>query len=117
MLVPVTRTQLPPTVVTVPGPGPSESHERADTPPLPDAAVPSKPTPPIPPASSENISGENGDDGYDEDGEADVDDEPRGRANGDPYSNLDGAFGNYLADEPRPMNAGGRQGDEDDLLF
>ncbi|KAJ7774674.1 adaptin N terminal region-domain-containing protein [Mycena maculata] len=114
VLVPVARTQLPPTVVTVPGPGPSESHERADTPPplvLPDEPVPSKPTPPIPPASDEK---ENGDHEYDEDAEPDADDEPRGRANDDPYSNLDGAFGNYIADEPRPI---GRQGDDDDLLF
>lgn len=37
----------------------------------------------------------------------------------DPYSNLDGAFGNYMADEPRPMAAsrGGRPNDDDDLLF
>jgi len=35
---------------------------------------------------------------------------------GDPYSNLGGAFGNYLGDanDPRPM-AGGKHGD--DLLF
>lgn len=41
-------------------------------------------------------------------------------AAGDPYSNLDGAFGNYMADEPRPMAAsgrGGRPNDDDDLLF
>ncbi|KAJ7774778.1 adaptin N terminal region-domain-containing protein [Mycena metata] len=117
VLVPVARTQLPPTVVTVAGPGPSESHDRADSPPpppvppLPDAPV-SKPTPPVPPPDS----GESGDASYDDEGEADADDEPRGRSS-DPYSNLDGAFGNYLADEPRPMNAGGRQGDDEDLLF
>lgn len=107
-------------MVTVPGPGPLESHERAATPPaasLPDVPTPSKPTPPTPPASGENLSGENGDEVYDDGDEPDADDEPRGRANNDPYSNLDGAFGNYLADEPRPMNAGGRQGDDDDLLF
>jgi len=116
VLVPVARTQLPPTVVTVAGPGPSESHDRADSPPpvppLPDAPVPSKPTPPVPPPESR----ESGDASYDDEGEADADDEPRGRSS-DPYSNLDGAFGNYLADEPRPMNAGGRQGDDEDLLF
>ncbi|KAJ7156019.1 adaptin N terminal region-domain-containing protein [Mycena crocata] len=119
VLVPLTRTQLPSTAVNVPGPGPSESHARAATPPppLPDAPVPPKPTPPIPPAG-DNLSGENGEEAYDEDGEADADDEPRGRpTNDDPYSNLDSAFGGYQADEPRPMNAGGRQGDDDDLLF
>lgn len=36
----------------------------------------------------------------------------------DPYSNMDGAFGNYMADEPQPMAAGkGSRGDLDDLLF
>jgi len=108
-------------MVTVSGPGPSESHERADTPPpLPDAPIPTKPTPAIPPEVGENPVAETRDEVYDDDGEADADDEPRGRSNDDPYSNLDGAFGNYLADEPRPMNAGGRggrQGDDDDLLF
>ncbi|KAJ7632574.1 adaptin N terminal region-domain-containing protein [Roridomyces roridus] len=117
VLVPVARTQLPPTVVNVPGPGPSESHERNETapPPVPDLPAPttSKPTPPTPPLSSENASGDATDDGSDDEGDAD--EEPRGRANADPYSNLDGAFGNYLADEPRPM--GGRQGDDEDLLF
>ncbi|KAJ7709950.1 adaptin N terminal region-domain-containing protein [Mycena rosella] len=119
VLVPVARTQLPPTVVTVSGPGPSESHDRADTPPppLPDAPVPPRPTPPIPPEAGEDPSGGSRDESYDDDGEADADDEPRGRSNDDPYSNLDGAFGNYIADEPRPMHAGGRQGDDEDLLF
>jgi AP-2 complex subunit beta-1 len=44
-------------------------------------------------------------------------DEGNARPNGkqDPYSNLDGAFGNYLADEPQPMAAGNRA--VDDLLF
>jgi len=45
---------------------------------------------------------------------------PVGPAAGDPYSNLDGAFGNYMADEPRPMAASSRAGrpnDDDDLLF
>lgn len=57
-------------------------------------------------------------DGHDE--EPDDDDEPTGASGNDPYSNLDGAFGGYMADEPRPMGAantrGGRHGD-DDLLF
>ena len=37
--------------------------------------------------------------------------------NTDPYSNLDGAFGNYIADEPRPMQNVQQSGIEDDLLF
>ncbi|KAF7363402.1 AP complex subunit beta [Mycena sanguinolenta] len=114
VLVPVARAHLPPAAVNVAGPGPVESHNRADTPPppLPDAPLPSKPTPPIPPQAGESAEGEPEDD--DDDGEAD---EPRGRPNDDPYSNLAGAFGNYMADEPQPMGAGGRQGDDEDLLF
>jgi AP-2 complex subunit beta-1 len=81
-----------------------------------------KPSPPIPPTSTtlSTVLGTDAapsDSGYDN-GEEDTDDEPRGP--GDPYSNLDGAFSNYLADEPQPITAGnhrGRHGDEDDLLF
>ena len=36
----------------------------------------------------------------------------------DPYANLGGAFGSYLADAPQPMNAAGsRSRPEEDLLF
>jgi hypothetical protein len=36
----------------------------------------------------------------------------------DPYSNIESAFGNYMADEPKPMVARkGPQGDLDDLFF
>ncbi|KAJ7273665.1 adaptin N terminal region-domain-containing protein [Mycena haematopus] len=116
VLVPVARTQLPPTTVNVAGPGPVESHDRTDTPPppLPDVPLPSKPTPLPPPQADDHGEIEAEDD--DDDGEAD---EPRGRTDDDPYSNLGGAFGNYMADEPRPMGAGasGRQGDDEDLLF
>ncbi|KAF7304845.1 AP complex subunit beta [Mycena kentingensis (nom. inval.)] len=101
----------PTATVSVEGPGPVESHQHAaDEPPPPppsDAAI-SKPTPPIPAASS----AEDEDDNSDDDGPPA---KPQQNSN-DPYSNLDGAFGNYLADEPRPM-AGQRQQDEDDLLF
>jgi AP-2 complex subunit beta-1 len=57
----------------------------------------------------------------DEDAGSDQDEgnvKPNGKQ--DPYSNLDGAFGNYLADEPQPIaasNRAGRHGDIDDLLF
>jgi hypothetical protein len=34
----------------------------------------------------------------------------------DPYANLDNAFGNYLADEPKPFRGKGQEGD-DELLF
>jgi hypothetical protein len=115
--VPIARTQLP-TAVNVPGPGPAELQDRPPTPPaLPDTQIANKPAPPIPP---ETTPGDDETSDADGDVEGD-DDEPRGRSNvTDPYSNLEGAFGNYLADEPRPMNAGGRggrQGDDDDLLF
>jgi hypothetical protein len=63
------------------------------------------------------LSTDTGDD-HEEDGGAD-DDEEAPRAVGDPYSNLDGAFGNYMADQPRPMTANnhGKTEDDDDLLF
>jgi AP-2 complex subunit beta-1 len=54
----------------------------------------------------------------DEDAGSDQDEgdaKPNGKH--DPYSNLDGAFGNYLADEPQPIAASNRAGDLDDLLF
>lgn len=68
--------------------------------------------PPVPKSKLEDES---------EDLESDQDeDTPKrnGSAVKDPYSNLDGAFGNYLADEPRPMGANNAgRNDEDDLLF
>lgn len=35
----------------------------------------------------------------------------------DPYANLDGAFGSYLADEPKPMANGSKSTGGDGLLF
>lgn len=55
-----------------------------------------------------------------DDAGSDQDDAGRVDSAADPYSNLDGAFSNYMADEPRPMAAssrGGRPNDDDDLLF
>jgi AP-2 complex subunit beta-1 len=106
----LTPAQLPPTVIHVPGPGPNESHSAqselltADNPELPEA-VASKP--------SLNQDGEDNESDQDE-GNA----EPQGGP--DPYSNLDGAFSNYLVDEPQPIaasNRAGRHNDLDDLLF
>jgi len=91
-----------------------ESHDRVDTPPPPDEPLPSKPTPPIPPRADSAETGEDDDDDADADAN---NDEPTGRKDDDPYSNLGGAFGTYMADEPQPMGAGGRQGDDEDLLF
>ncbi|KAK7467119.1 hypothetical protein VKT23_004178 [Stygiomarasmius scandens] len=114
VLVPLMRTQLPSTGVIVPGPGPTE----------PKPERPPSPSPidvPVPPSKSDSSA------------EASVtaasplpesasptEDSPiTGASTSDPYSNLDGAFGSYLVDEPRPM-AGthrGRHGEDEDLLF
>jgi len=113
VLIPLTPAHLPHTTVNVPGPGPTESHSTVTqsgfvttNTDLPEA-VPSK-------ESSLNQE-------EDEDAGSDQD-EGNVKSNGkqDPYSNLDGAFGNYLADEPQPIaasNRAGRHGDLDDLLF
>lgn len=99
VLVPVARLSLPPGAVNVPGPGPVESHrdQRSE---LEETAppLPTKSDLPATPSST------------------DEDDELIGESNGDdPYSKLDSAFGNYLADEPRPID--GRRHADDDLLF
>jgi len=114
-LVPLPRPQLPPTTITIPGPGPSEpripeSHS-VSTP--ADVTPATKPVPTV--LSSPTTS-------RDVDASSDHDDEDDGPpAAADPYSNLGGAFGNYLQNEPRPMAAGSqranRHGDLDDLLF
>lgn len=121
VLIPLAQTQLPPTAINVPGPGPNETHSLpanlVDANPA-DAVLP--PPPPETKAPQEHPPQTNG--GAEEDNEGsdvdDDDDEPAASRAKDPYSNLDGAFGNYLADEPRPMgtNARGRN-DIDDLLF
>ncbi|KAG6854317.1 hypothetical protein C0991_008212 [Blastosporella zonata] len=114
-LVPLPRPQLPPASINVPGPGPSESHNTS----VPENInLATKPSPPIPSSPTvSKVAGSTSDHGG-EDDEDDEDDGPRGA---DPYSNLDGAFGNYLQDEPRPMGTGNQQAsrhaDLDDLLF
>jgi AP-2 complex subunit beta-1 len=117
VLIPLARNTPAPANVSIPGPGPSETHTRK-SPPIPaDAGMnTSKPPPPIPTESNSgsndlldmNESTTSADDDDDDDAvthEAD-----------DPYSNMDGAFGSYLADEPQPMGKSQR-GDLDDLLF
>ncbi|KAF9227967.1 Adaptor protein complex beta subunit [Gyrodon lividus] len=132
VLVPLARPQLPSTTVTVSGPGPIEPHTRSQTGDgAPDA---SKPTPSLP-SGEGNLLGDNdstepqgrsggADDGYgdadgeDGDGDGDDDDIPNNNKVADPYANLDGAFGGYIADGPRPMAGHQRgNGDLDDLLF
>lgn len=51
----------------------------------------------------------------DDGGDGSDNEEVTQKRNDDPYSNLDSAFSNYLADEPKPMGA--RGGKDDDLLF
>lgn len=112
VLVSLPRVKLPHTVVSVPGPGPSEPKVQ-----IPSSLPESKPVLPTLDSTSTGtpspvvpISSEAGDNSSDQD-----DDVPAAAGAHDPYSNLEGAFGNYLADEPRPMT-GGRHND-DDLLF
>jgi AP-2 complex subunit beta-1 len=120
VLVPLTRTELPAAAIVVPGPGPPETHSDP-SPALPDTTG-TKPQPPIQNETPSSHLLETSETpmitprGDDSDGDEDGDDHVPPQGN-DPYSNLDGAFGNYLADEPRPMNHAGRNKEEDDLLF
>ena len=118
VLIPLTPVQLPPTAVQVPGPGPVESHAKNETSEAPDADAEDngETAPPPPPVAKTELEGE-----QEVDLESDQEEDAPARkrtAGSDPYSNLDGAFGNYLADEPRPMgtNSAGRN-EVDDLLF
>ena len=111
VLIPLAASQLPSSVVSVSGPGPVESHSSN----LIDG-------PPPPPASEKHSSNPQADENRQEepDGDAGSDQEAEpGNAGNDPYANLDGAFGNYLADQPRPIGATDRRArnDLDDLLF
>ncbi|KAF8163262.1 adaptin N terminal region-domain-containing protein [Crassisporium funariophilum] len=112
VLIGMTPVQLPPTVISVPGPGPNETHAAP-----PEAVSTDDAEAPPPPAPKDSRADDEDEDaaGSDQD---DGDAEPTGKR--DPYSNLDGAFGNYLADEPQPLganNRGGRHNEVDDLLF
>jgi hypothetical protein len=80
-----------------------------------------KPTPPIPRERSDDSDrlqdvGEGADIDASRDTGDDEEDEPPRQAN-DPYSNLDSAFGSYLADAPQPMAGRRNQDDDDDVLF
>ena len=112
VLIPLTPTQLPHTTINVPGPGPNESHSAqsgllaTDNSDLLEA---------VPPKESRPNEEEDEDAGSDQD-----EDNLKPNGKQDPYSNLDGAFGNYLVDEPQPIaasNRAGNHGDLDDLLF
>lgn len=123
------RPQLPTTTIAVAGPGPIEPHTRNQlTDASPDAqksepAVPSQTTNLLANDNSPTAEGRNSDGFGDEDAEAGVDgdddDDDIGNTRvADPYANLDGAFGGYLADQPQPI-VGRQKGnnDLDDLLL
>jgi len=105
-------TQLPLTEINVPGPGPIESHSPnhlEDPPPPPPVPEKRSPIPQTNEKQEELVDG---------DTSSDQEEETEPKVN-DPYANLGGAFGNYLADEPRPMAAMDGRGrkDLDDLLL
>ncbi|KAI6028363.1 adaptin N terminal region-domain-containing protein [Pisolithus orientalis] len=115
VILPLSRPHLPPTTITVQGPGPIE----------PTYVPPAEPSKLVASATSE-ASGQDLLDvdnaiarpgSYD--GEIDVDGEDEVPVKtGDPYANLDGAFGGYLADKPQPMSSGrGGNTNFDDLLL
>ena len=96
VLIPLPRVQLPSAPIVVRGPGPIE----------PDAPGDGEPSllPPVPPKGVELM------DDNAEDATSEQDDQEQASYDSrDPYANLDGAFGGYLADAPQPMN--------EDLLF
>lgn len=132
VLVPLARPQLPTTAVVVAGPGPIEPHNRDQ---LTDASPDAPKSEPNAPSQSINLLGDDNSamaEGHnstfgglrDEDAEAEAgvdgdgdDDDIDTNPVADPYANLDGAFGGYLADQPQPM-VGRQRGnnDLDDLL-
>jgi len=111
VLIPLTPIQLPPSIVSVPGPGPNEPRAQA---PVIDTDE-SDDLPPPPPGPKASIAD---DDNDDDDEGSDQDDDDAAPVARDPYSNLDGAFGNYVTDQPQPMAANNRgENGQDDLLF
>ncbi|KAG8217482.1 Adaptor protein complex beta subunit [Butyriboletus roseoflavus] len=131
VIVPLTRPHLPTTTIAVAGPGPIEPHTRHQpTDASPDAPklepnVPSQranllANDNLPTAEGRNSAGDSlGDEDADAGIDGDDDDDDIGNNPvADPYANLDGAFGGYLADQPQPM-VGRQKGnnDLDDLMF
>ncbi|KAL7283335.1 Adaptor protein complex beta subunit [Trametes coccinea BRFM310] len=106
VLVPVARTNLPPTTVKVPGPGPPEptmsnatSQDLLDT----DSPAPQVQNGAASSAAVNLMATGSSSQDTPEDGGEDDDAVPQAPAS-DPYAALDSAFGGYLADEPRPQN-------------
>ncbi|KAI0030746.1 adaptin N terminal region-domain-containing protein [Vararia minispora EC-137] len=105
--------------VTVQGPGPIEPSQDVTI--SPDISKPAPPLPAEATSGGDLLGGDEEDDSHDGN-DSDVDEEiaasksrPAASTVEDPYSNLDGAFGGYLAETPTPQQAV-RHG-EDDLLF
>jgi hypothetical protein len=124
-MVHLPRPQLPSTQVVVSGPGPVERHGDNDPPTsepprtgslIDESNGNASVQPPLPPrpavAPPRPVEKDEEGDGSDEEPTS-----PAPKRSDDPYSNLDSAFSNYLADEPRPMGAGAHRGRDDDLLF
>lgn len=114
MLIPLARNTLPPPAeIQVAGPGPLEPTHVQDA--AEENVAPMPPTKPTSPAAltvqpSMPVR-------QDTLLSPAIENSPQARAPmnpADPYSNLDGAFNNYMggADDPRPMG-----GKDDDLLF
>ena len=111
--------QLPPQMANIPGPveshrdpeptAPTAQSSSGPLPLVPDEAKEepgSSPLPPIPPRKADTA-----DEGSDDESKPGQN-KP---LNDDPYSNLGSAFGNYLSDQPQPMDHRGKH--DDDLLF
>ncbi|KAH9854157.1 Adaptor protein complex beta subunit [Lenzites betulinus] len=111
VLVPVSRSNLPPTTINIPGPGPPEPSQ--STPivaataatPTADLLLADAPAPAQNGSSVDLMATQSSQESKESKEDIGEDDEmvPRG-AGADPYANLDNAFGGYLADEPRPQN-------------
>ncbi|KAH8833792.1 adaptin N terminal region-domain-containing protein [Flagelloscypha sp. PMI_526] len=89
----------------------SPANAQKDHPPLPRPSISSE-GPPPPPPRDDSVDPE-----ADEEATSPISMTSSSPPANDPYSNLAGAFGNYLADEPRPMGGAGQKGDYDDSLI
>ncbi|KAK2466955.1 hypothetical protein APHAL10511_001213 [Amanita phalloides] len=105
VLIPLPRPQLPIDSVVVAGPGPIEPDASGST-----ENVEPNTSPPVPPKGSQVETAEE-----DYNSEHDADYGPQSTE--DPYADLDGAFGSYLADAPQPMNVTSSNSQPDDILF
>lgn len=104
VLVPLSRA-MPSATINIPGPGPPEPRDSSVSP-LPPAKN-SDALPAGPGSSTELIDPTSSGDGETHDTHDNGDDDEEAASPppvaGDPYANLDNAFGGYLADEPRPQ--------------